>query len=367
MKEKRECSICGAVHPLAELTEFDGDWLCDSCLHRETVRCQRCGERIWRDDNAGDSDTPLCQRCYERYYTSCVDCGRVIHQDDAYYIDEDDYDARCYGCHCRHADHRVIRDYYYKPTPVFFGEGERYWGVELEVDDGGESNRNAARILAVANSNEELVYIKHDGSLNEGFEIVTHPMTLDYHMNKMPWGEIMDEAKRMGYRSHQSGTCGLHFHVNRSAFGETEAEQEAVIARILYFFEKHWEELLKFSRRTQKQLQQWANRYGLKEQPQDILKHAKGNQERYTCVNLTNYHTLEFRMFRGTLRLNSLQAALQLLDRICDVALYLTDEEIKNMSWTSFVAGCSHLPELVQYLKERRLYINEPVAAETEV
>lgn len=72
-------------------------------------------------------------------------------------------------------------------------------------------------------------------------------------------------------------------------------------------------------------------------------------------------------MFHGTLKLNSLLATLQLLDRICDVAIYLSDEEIKDLSWTSFVAGCSHLPELVQYLKERRLYINEPVAAEVEV
>ena len=72
-------------------------------------------------------------------------------------------------------------------------------------------------------------------------------------------------------------------------------------------------------------------------------------------------------MFRGTLKLNTLLATLQLLDRICDVAICMPDEEIKNLSWTSFVAGCSHLPELVQYLKERRLYINEPVISEEEV
>ena len=72
-------------------------------------------------------------------------------------------------------------------------------------------------------------------------------------------------------------------------------------------------------------------------------------------------------MFRGTLKLNSLIATLQILDRICDVALYFNDEEIKAMSWTTFVAGCSHLPELVQYLKERRLYVNEPVEMEVEV
>ena len=368
MEEKRMCDICGQSHPLSEMTEFDGVLLCESCYRAETVVCERCGTRIWSDDNEGDENTPLCQRCYDRYYTTCTDCGRTIHQDDAYYIDEDDYDARCYACHCRRADQRVIHDYYYKPEPIFYGEGKRYFGVELEIDGAGESNANAAKLVEVANHDREMVYIKHDGSLDDGMEIVTHPMSLDFHLNQMPWAALLDKAKTMGYRSHLANSCGLHIHANRTAFGDTEEEQEAVIARILYFFEKHWEELLKFSRRTPKQLRRWADRYGLKEHPKQVLDIAKGSQERYMCVNLTNYHTVEFRMFRGTLKLNTLIATLQLLDRICDVAINLSDDELKDLSWSTFVAGCAHLPELVQYLQERRLYINEePVISEEEV
>ena len=59
-------------------------------------------------------------------------------------------------------------------------------------------------------------------------------------------------------------------------------------------------------------------------------------------------------------------ATLQLVSRVCDVALLMTDEQIKAMSWTSFAARCTE-PELVQYLKERRLYVNEPVVGEEEV
>ena len=66
------------------------------------------------------------------------------------------------------------------------------------------------------------------------------------------------------------------------------------------------------------------------------------------------------------MKLNTFIATLQLVNRVCDVALFLSDEELKNMSWTTFVSGCQE-PELVQYLKERRLYVNEPVAAEEEV
>ena len=71
-------------------------------------------------------------------------------------------------------------------------------------------------------------------------------------------------------------------------------------------------------------------------------------------------------MFRGTLKLNTLIATLQLLDRICDVALFLSDEELKALSWTTFVSGCTQL-ELIQYLKERRIYVNEPVETEVEL
>ena len=52
---------------------------------------------------------------------------------------------------------------------------------------------------------------------------------------EMPWGAVVAEAVRMGYTSHKACTCGLHVHVNRSAFGPSEEAQEAVIARILFF------------------------------------------------------------------------------------------------------------------------------------
>lgn len=362
------CDHCGEEYPEDVLNVVGEDQLCNECAVENTIICERCGERIYLENNAGDENTHLCQRCYDRYYITCEDCGRVMLLDDVYYDSDDDDEARCYSCHCRHQDNRCIHDYYYKPEPIFYGEGSRYFGVELEIDEGGERESNARKILAVGNLGcTEHIYIKHDGSLNDGMEIVSHPLSLEYHCTKMPWNDVLEVAKQLGFLSHQAGTAGLHIHINRSAFGNTEAEQDECIARILYFFEKHWEELLKFSRRTRNQLQQWANRYGLKEHPKDILNHAKGNWERYTCVNLTNTNTIEFRMFRGTLRYKTLIATLQLLDRICDAALYFTDEELKAMSWTTFVAGCEHLPELVQYLKERRLYVNDPIPVEAEV
>ena len=74
-------------------------------------------------------------------------------------------------------------------------------------------------------------------------------------------------------------------------------------------------------------------------------------------------------MFRGTLKYNTIIATLQMVDKICDVALYLSDEEIKALSWTSFADSIDRekYPELITYLKERRLYINEACRAEEEI
>lgn len=243
--------------------------------------------------------------------------------------------------------------------------------MELEIDEAGEDSDNARRLLAIANQGQPRLYCKHDGSLDDGFELVTHPMSLSYHRTEMPWEALLREAVRMGYLSHQSGTCGLHIHVSREAFGDTYAHQEAAIARVLYFFEKHWEELLKFSRRTQRQLDRWAAPVRLPGLPPGHPGPgpSPAHAGRYTCVNLQNTATVEFRIFRGTLKRNTLLASLELVDKICHLALYLSDEEMQGLAWTTFVSSLREqdYPELVQYLKERRLYTNAPVVAEEEV
>ncbi len=240
--------------------------------------------------------------------------------------------------------------------------------MELEIDGAGESCDNAEAILDLCSFPHELIYCKHDGSLEDGFEIVTHPMTLDFHCAEMPWETVYRKSVELGYCSHLASTCGLHIHVNRTAFGETEYEQDECISRILYFFEKHWSELLKCSRRTERQLARWAARYGYKENPVDILEHAKKccDSSRYTCVNLTNNDTIEFRIFRGTLKVNTIIATLQMVNRICDLAIFSSDEEVKRLSWSEFVSRADE-PELIRYLKERRLYINEEIESEVEV
>lgn len=361
MEEKRYCDYCGCV-----LDEYDGTWvgedlLCQDCVDDQCITCDHCEEIIWTEDCVTDDSTYLCQECFDNYYRRCESCNRIIHDDCTCWQNNLPY---CESCFDDFEDE--IEEYSYKPEPIFYGNSYLYFGVELEVDNGGKDGENARTLKDIANVYNEHIYIKSDGSIDDGFEIVSHPMTLAYHMNTMDWESILHEAVEMDYKSHDTSTCGLHIHVNRDAFGGNQAEQEKAICKILFFVEKHWNEIFRFSRRTESNMNRWSCRLGMEKSGKEILDKAKDCGNRYVAVNLRNYSTVEFRLFRGTLRYNTFIATLQLVSEICRVALTMSEEEIDGMSWSEFVRSVRYT-ELIQYLKERRLYINEEIFTEEEV
>ena len=102
-------------------------------------------------------------------------------------------------------------------------------------------------------------------------------------------------------------------------------------------------------------MNRWAARHGYEHDPKKLLDKAKSDYNRYVAVNLLNSNTIEFRLFRGTLKLNTILATLQLVD-----------SGLQALSWSEFVSGIEY-PELIQYLKERRLYVNEIIHDEEEL
>ena len=230
-ENKLYCSRCGAEITDENYEEVQGEIVCTYCFDHHTTTCDRCGNTIWLDESEGDEYTTLCTHCYNCHYTRCSCCDALLHEDDAYHLDGYDYCSECY--HEEVDRSRNIHDYGYKPEPIFYGDGNRFFGVELEIDGAGKYDENAEKILSITNVHDTLIYIKSDGSLDDGMEVVSHPMTLDFHLNEMYWEDVMHTAISMGYRSHQTSTCGLHIHVNRESFGDTREEQDEVISRIL--------------------------------------------------------------------------------------------------------------------------------------
>ena len=129
--------------------------------------------------------------------------------------------------------------------------------------------------------------------------------------------------------------------------------------------------MVRFSTRTTGSLNRWAAKYAtISDTILETYQKAKNkDMGRYVAVNLSNYSTIEFRMFRGTLRYETFIATLQLVDEICHTALHLQDSEMEALSWSEFVMKIDKetKPELIEYLKARQLYVNETVADSLEV
>lgn len=134
--------------------------LCPDCLDELTVVCERCGDRVWTDD-AADSDITLCQHCYDNYYTTCESCGCTLDYDDAYYLDNDTDYLYCRHYYQQRFSSEYIHDCGFKPDPIFYGKGNRYFGVEFEIDEGGHIDANAEKIcdLAINMNDKELTQL----------------------------------------------------------------------------------------------------------------------------------------------------------------------------------------------------------------
>mgnify|MGYP002987870423 FL=1 len=129
MTELRTCAHCGTAE--GELTEFNGRLYCLDCLDDLTLVCTDCGSHFLRTHNRSENDDfPICPECYDRDYTRCVRCGRIIDTDHCWYpLDNDD--PYCADC-CSTIENSPIHDYYFKPYPIFYGDGPRYFGVDTD-------------------------------------------------------------------------------------------------------------------------------------------------------------------------------------------------------------------------------------------
>ena len=215
---------------------------------------------------------------------------------------------------------------------------------------------------------DQPIYMKHDGSLNdEGVEIVTHPCTLNYHQYELKWGAIIHACESNGYKSHNTTTCGLHTHVNRNVFGDDEYSRRAGCAKLVLLVNALWDKLVTFSRRKPNALESWSARPYLREwdditrgdfdgNDDDLIEMAYATEDRgrYQAINLTNCATVEFRMFRGTLKRGTLMATLQLVSNMTRYAAAHTPTECVHVTWAD-VLGVEQYKELTAYCTERGL------------
>lgn len=370
-----QCSHCGEWFPMSDcvLTPVNGgdEYFCEDCLDSVAYQCEDCGEwftrrNMWTTEPTHNRN--ICNDCSDNWRI-CNDCGAVIREDDAYYCDADDA-CYCEDCYDRHSSTGAIHDYGYKPYPVICrrkGESDRVltFGVELEVDGGDDPDETAQDVTDGA---DDRVYCKHDGSLDEGFEIVSHPGSLAHHMYEMRWANICRICDRAGFKSHDTSTCGLHIHVGRDQLGDWSTH-DGIIANLVVLVSSLREPITTFTRRSPDKLAQWARIPELcldrdLRSLADIRDSALGTRYdgRYQAVNLQNDATVEFRIFRGTLNRDTIIASLQLVNNLCQYAMEHTLAECLDASFADIVFASSW-KELTAYCAGKGL-VPAPVEAQ---
>lgn len=322
------CEDCGELVFKNEAVRIDGSWYCSSC----TTTCDICGEIIRHDDtyHTADSDYDYCHNCYHSETYRCDDCGTRYRYDDS--VHEDDNGR--YFCDDCWEDHKPLIGNYHDfkdyGTIRFYGDADRrnelHIGWELEVDS--EHRVDRERIAGgVKDILGDFVTMENDGSLNHGFEIISQPATLKYHLSMMPkYSEAFQYLSNNEMLSHNASNCGYHCHADSKYLG-TGLKLDSAIAKLLYLTEKFRPELLKFSRRTQEQANDWcrSRKENYATEPGWIKKAVYENrgytsyQARYLGLNLTNLETtetIEFRYFRGSLVPETIEASLKLVERL---------------------------------------------------
>ena len=333
------CNHCGELILKSEAVEIDGKFYCPSC----TFECSECGEvhPVFNCFYCYDSDARYCRDCYNHETSVCDDCGRHFRYEDSLTYCGDN--AYCDSCYDRHnsviADYHDFKDY---GDIRFKGNEKRaesvYMGFELEVDSRQSLDREASAGW-IKDRFDDFFHCENDGSLYNGFEIISQPASLNYHLEQMnDYTEMFRGLLTDGWRSNDVKTCGFHIHLDRYYFGP---KGDSAIAKLLYIFEKFQEPLRVFSRRSVDQANDWAR--SRKEQMSEngawikkAIKDSKNwpsHSDRYFAVNLTNSDTIEIRLWRGTLNPNTFEATLRFTARIAEICKNTRAVEVAAMSF----------------------------------
>ena len=332
------CAECGEKFYRNDMNWIEGydHYVCDDCYRDCYSECANCGSIERNDDMYDSADGYICEYCADYNYTCCDECGERVHNDDIHY-DEDDDAYYCDECYDRRPE-KAIHSYHHSHNneTKFYGGIDNgstlFMGLELEIDEGDDRDDTAREMKDCMP--DGFITMENDGSLDCGFENITQPATLEYHTSiRTNYEDMFQVAKDNGFRSHNTSTCGYHIHFNRSFF---ENKHDENVAKLLYLVEKFWDELVKFSRRNYDNLNRWAKKYD--KTPDEVVADMKCyNLDRYHAINLTNRHTIEFRMFRGTLKSETFFATLQLVDTIVRYVKDHTNSDIQNLQFTDLL------------------------------
>ena len=145
--------------------------------------------------------------------------------------------------------------------------------------------------------------------------------------------------------------------MSREAFGEDAIARDINIAKVIYFFENHWSDIVRFSRRKEEEINSWAQAYTKSDcDVEKALDISKTIRNRYSAINLYNRNTVEFRIFKGSLNPDTIRAMVDFCDIIIKNAKRYDIDDIPFLSFGDWVEGRSGYLERYIYSRNINLY-----------
>ena len=377
------CHDCGRVfHRLRGGLRYLGcvdDYVCRDCLNDNYTYCSYCDEyrpseevhNVYVHD---DGYMDICEGCLEEYYVECSNCGDYVHIDDARETDWGDW--YCHDCYPGNGN--GIHDYHYSDDPAYdmpyLGVEERssklLTGWELEVEKEGGWHRGDDPDDYAVKVRETLgmdyCVVCHDGSLCDGFEIISCPATLEHHLKTLKIKGALKYLDENGFISHKSGNCGLHVHMDRRYFGNIPKDD--VEGRFFIILRNNMEWIKLFSRRFRYgycKINGYDNNFSgegdslgkISYPPDKVWLQSKKQSERHMALNFYNSDTIEIRIFRGTLKYESFIATLQFCNIYAELVKKYDNRQILDVNLRTFIefARARNYTEFLEYLKRRHI------------
>ncbi len=233
----------------------------------------------------------------------------------------------------------------------------RYFGIELETElrsmtDAPVYTTRLHDLMNANNMEFETIKFERDGSLNNGVEIITQPMSMAYIMeNKEKFKQMLELIDSMRATSHDNGRCGMHIHVSKSEISDD------VHTNMWLIFECFYKELTIFSRRTN---MNWCNfmcerlrNNHINYIDKEYVNYNKPrSNDHHTAINNGNTNTTEIRIFRGTTNFQTFMANIQLVDNIVSIA---REESINGITWETIINYNVKYTELMEYNRRKNI------------
>lgn len=378
------CDICGdeGVSKDDAIITEDDYTCCNDCY----IVCEHCENTFSTNANTSivDGNERWCEDCldYAYYCERCEeynsDGSCIVRDIGEHWCEHCIFDAAYYCEYCEEYNmepcectSRVIHDYNYKPDVIFHStsaedNAKLFFGIEVEMEspNGSFSTKDEAAEYAHQLENLDLAYLKNDGSLEVGFELVTHPMTYNYYKNEAPklWEVIQTLKDSYEMRSWGTRTCGLHIHISRRGF--TSGSHMHRFLRLIYSNQRFFERLAGRSSNRWSSFEDVIDENGKRHYKNKIERGSY--TDRYTAVNTTNRNTLEVRIFRGTLKVATLLSQIALMHACVEYTRVMSVKQVSEgaLEWTELVRYVQENQELYPDLVERldRLNIVESMA-----